>query len=149
MNTKDLAKNLPYPLKQWLKYVYGAIPSTIRYGKVFRETYDFLQKSQWWSRKELKAYQLQQLSKLLQHAYENVPYYRKVFDERGLKPKDIQDFKDLQQLPYLTKEIIQEKLPDLVARNYLKSKLQYMTTGSSTGILLGFYHENGVSDNKE
>ena len=149
MNLKDLAKNLPYPLKQGLKYVYGAISPPIRYGKVFRETYDFLQKSQWWSREQLEEYQLGLLSTLLQHVYENVPYYRGVFDERGLKPNDIQDFKDLQMLPYLTKEIIQENLPDLVARNYPKSKLQYATTGGSTGIPLGFYHEKGISGAKE
>ena len=125
------------------------IPLSIRYGKVFRETYAFLQESQWWSREQLEEYQLEQLSKLLHHAYENVPYYRRIFDERGLKPKDIQDFKNLQQLPYLTKEIIQEKLPDLVARNYPDSKLQYVTTGGSTGIPPGFYLENGVSGAKE
>ncbi|NOR77123.1 MAG: phenylacetate--CoA ligase family protein, partial [Methanophagales archaeon] len=127
MNLKDLAKNLPYPLKPVLKYVYGAIPIHIRYGKVFRDTYAFLQESQWWSREQLEEYQLQQLSKLLQHAYENVPYYRRVFDERGLKPKDIQDFKDLQMLPYLTKQIIQDNLEDLKARNYPSSKFKYVT----------------------
>jgi phenylacetate-CoA ligase len=149
MNFKDLAKNLPYPLKQGLKYVYGAIPPPIRYGKVFRETYAFLQESQWWSREQLEEYQLVQLSKLLQHVYENVPYYRRIFDERGLKPKDIQDFNDLQQLPYLTKEIVQNNLPDLVAQNFSQSKLQYATTGGSTGIPLGFYREKGVSSAKE
>ena len=101
MNFTDLAKDLPYPLKQWLKYVYGVIPIPIRYGKVFRDTYAFLQESQWWSKEQLEEYQLQQLSTLLQHVYENVPYYRGVFDERGLKPKDIQGFTDLQMLPYL------------------------------------------------
>ena len=69
----QLATSLPHPLKQGLKYVYGAIPPPIRYGKVFRETYAFLQKSQWWSREQLEEYQLEQLSKLLHHSYENVP----------------------------------------------------------------------------
>ena len=104
MNTKDLVKNLPYPLKQSLKYVYGAIPHPIRYGKVFRDTYAFLEQSQWWSKEQLEEYQLQQLSKLLHHAYENVPYYRRIFDERDLKPKDIQDFRDLQMLSYLVND---------------------------------------------
>ena len=81
--------SFPYPLKQSLKYAYGAIPFGIRYGKAFRETYAFLQESQWWSRERLEEYQLAQLGKLLDHAYENVPYYRRVFDERGLKPRDI------------------------------------------------------------
>ena len=105
MMLMNSAKSLPYSLKQELKYVHAVIPLPIRCGKVFSETYAFLQKSQWWSRERLEEYLLQQLSKLLHHAYENVPYYLRVFDERGLKPKDIQDFKDLQQLPYLIKHV--------------------------------------------
>ncbi|MBA7711699.1 Phenylacetate-coenzyme A ligase [subsurface metagenome] len=92
---------------------------------------------------------MQQLSTLLHHAYDNVPYYRKLFDERGLKPKDIQNWDDLKKLPYLTKGIVRENLSDLIARNYPKSKLQCATTGGSTGIPLGFYHEKGVSEAKE
>jgi len=46
---------------------------------------------------------MQQLSKLLHHACENVPYYRRVFDEQGLKPKDIQDFKELRVYDSKTK----------------------------------------------
>lgn len=117
--------------------------------KTFRDTYKFLQKSQWWSRGQLEEYQLQQLSKLLIHAYENVPYYQRVFDERGLKPKDIQDFSDLQKLPFLTKEIIRDSLNDLKARNYSADKFEYVTTGGSTGIPLGFYYEKRVSRAKE
>ncbi|RJS76369.1 phenylacetate--CoA ligase family protein [Methanophagales archaeon] len=117
--------------------------------KTFKEMYKFLQKSQWWSREQLEEYQLQQLGKLLNHAYKNVPYYKKVFDERGLKPKDIQDFKDLQKLPFLTKEIIQDNLNDLKARNYPADKFEYVTTGGSTGIPLGFYYERGVSRARE
>lgn len=146
---EKFSEKLPKALRYVAQYAYGKIPLSIRYGKVFRETYQFLQQSQWWSREQLEEYQLEQLSKLLLHAYENVSYYRRVFDERGLKPKDIQDFKDLQQLPYLTKEIIQNNLPDLVARKYPTSKLQYVIIGGSTGIPLGFYHENGVSGAKE
>ena len=150
MSLLELAKkHLPYPTKQGLKYIYGAIPARFRYGKVFWDTYYFLQESQWWSREKLEEYQMQQLRKLLHHAYENVPYYRRVFDERGLKPKNIQDFDDFGKLPYLTKEIIQENLPDLVARNYHSSKLQYVTSSGSTGIPLGFYWERGVTDSKE
>ncbi len=150
MRLRELAKrHLPYPAKQGLKYVYSAIPPRFRYGKVFWDTYNFLQESQWWSREKLEEYQMQQLSRLLHHAYENVPYYRRVFDERALKPKDIQDFRDLSRLPYLTKGIIRENLPDLVARNYHGSKLEYVTTGGSTGIPLGFYWERGVTNPKE
>lgn len=149
MSTKELSKRIPYPIKQSFKYIYGMIPVPLRYGRVFRETYTFLQKSQWWSRGELEEYQLQQLEKLLNHAYENVPYYRRVFDERGIKPKDIKDISDLRKLPCLTKDIVRNNLPDLIAQNYPKSTLQYVTTGGTTGIPLGFYWEKGVTSPKE
>jgi phenylacetate-CoA ligase len=149
MNLVSIARHLPYPLQQPLRYIYGALPARIRYGRVFWESYNFLKESQWWSREKLEEYQMQQLSQLLNHAYENVPYYQRVFDERGLKPKDIQNLDDLRKLPYLTKEIIQENLPELVARNYPESKLQYVTTGGSTGQPLGLYCERGVTTDKE
>jgi phenylacetate-CoA ligase len=139
ISLKQFATSLPYPLKQGLKYAYGAIPLPIRYGKVFRETYAFLQESQWWSREQLEAYQLEQLSKLLHHAYENVPYYRRMFKERGLKPKDIQDFKDLQMLPYLTKDDFKKHFKELVATNVNLKNLPMSHTSGSSGKPLQFY----------
>ena len=106
---------------------------------IFLKTYNFLQESQWWSQHQLEEYQLSQLSKLLEHAYKNVPYYRRVFDERGLKPKDIQDFNDFRKLPFLTREIIGDNLDDLKARNYSPHKFEYVTTSGSTGTPLGFF----------
>jgi phenylacetate-CoA ligase len=144
-----LAEFLPYTIRELLKYFYGAIPPSIRYSRTFWETYNFLQESQWWARERLEEYQMQQLTKLLHHAYRNVPYYRKIFDERRLKPEDIQKLDDLRRLPYLTKEIIQKNSPDLIAQNYPKSKLQYTTTGGSSGNPLGFYQEYGISGLKE
>jgi len=115
VNIKAIVKKLPYPIEQGLKYVYGSIPYRFRYGKVFWDTYNFLQESQWWSREKLEEYQMQQLELLLRHAYENVPYYRRVFNERGLKPKDIQNFDDFKKLPYLTKEIVKKNYEELIA----------------------------------
>ncbi len=142
MSIKQLAKKLPYTIQQPLKYIYSVIPPRLRYGKVFWETYNFLQESQWWSREKLEEYQLQQLSKLLHHAYENVPYYRKVFDKRGLKPEGIQDFDDLRKLPLLTKDDVRKNLKDLIAQNIAKKHMKYVTTGGTSGKPLGFYIEN-------
>lgn len=49
---------------------------------------------------------MQQLTQPLQHAYENVSCYRKTFDEKGLKPGNIQDFNDFRKLLFLTKDIV-------------------------------------------
>ena len=115
----------------------------------FRKTYALLRESQRWSQKDLAAYQAQELSRLLDHAYENVPYYRRVFQERGIVPEDIQGPADLELLPILTREDLQANLPDLKARNYPDSAFEYVTTGGSTGIPVGFYYEKGVSRARE
>ena len=132
---------LPYPIKQGAKYIYGAIPPRFRFSKVFWDTYNFLQESQWWSREELEEYQMQQLEKLLNHAYNNVPYYKKVFDERGIKPEDIQDFGDLKKLSYLTKDTFRDNFNNkkIIAKNIKLSTLPMSHTSGTTGKPLQFY----------
>ncbi len=136
---------LPYPAAQGLRRIYGTFPPVIRYGKVFRDTYAFLQESQWWSREKLEEYQMQQLSRLLRHAYENVPYYRRVFDERGLKPADVQDFADLRKLPYLTKDTFKSHSSELIATNVRLNNLPVSHTSGTTGKPLQFYEGRAVS----
>ena len=134
---------------QWLRAMVGRayrmIPVSVRYGKVYTEHIRLLGKSQWWSREKLLEYQWQRLEALLNHAYQNVPYYRSVFDERGLKPADIQNLEDFRQLPFLTKAIIRENFEDLIAQNYPKSKRLYGMTGGSTGDPLMLVYEKGFS----
>jgi len=149
MEIGNLTSKLPYSMRQSLKYLYGRIPHFIRYSRKFWRTYKFLQESQWWPKERLEEYQMQQLEKLLAHSYENVPYYRRVFDERGLKPRNIKSIDDLRKLPYLTKEKVRKNSTDLIAQNYPKSRLSYVTTGGSTGIPLGFYWEKGFTEAKE
>lgn len=131
----------PKPIIDAIKYIYCTLPLPIRYGKEFRNMYAFLKESQWWSREKLEEYQMQQLKKLLNHAYENVLYYRRVFDDRRLKPKDIQDFDDFRKLPVLTKDIVRENLNDLISKNIPKQNMEYVTTGGTSGKPLGFYIE--------
>lgn len=141
MTLREMVKRLPYPIQQGIKYVYGLLPPRVRCGRVFWETYNFLQESQWWSREKLEEYQMQQLSRLLQHAYENVPYYRRTFDEWGIKPKDIQDFDDLKKIPYLTKDTFKERAKDLLASNFNPSKLPMTHTSGTTGKPLQFFED--------
>lgn len=148
MNLINYGKILPDPVKKRARKIYGMFPSSIRYGKTFEKTYNFLQESQWWSKDKLEEYQLQELNNLLNHAYENVPYYKRILNERGLKPRDIQDFKDLKELPYLTKDDFKNNFKDLIARNVDLSKLSIINTSGTTGKPLQFYSDSD-SDQKE
>lgn len=148
MNIKKLAKKIPFPVKRSLKRLYGAIPPRFRYGKVFWDTYNFLQESQWWKREKLEDYQMQELGRLLRHAYENVPYYRRIFDERELKPKDIRALSDFKKLPCLTKDVFKSHFNDFVANNFKLSSLYFSHTSGTSGKALQFY-ENAECIAKE
>lgn len=40
------------------------------------------------------------LRAVVKRVYENVPFYKKKFDEMGLKPEDIRSIEDLTKLPF-------------------------------------------------
>lgn len=82
---------------------------------------------------ELVKFQNKRLQALIAHCYANVPYYTRVFDERGLKPEDIQCREDLQKLPILTKQLVREHFEELQAKNIADYKIIKGSTGGSTG----------------
>ncbi len=60
---------------------------------------------------ELKRIQLEGLRWTVRHAYENSEFYRKRFDEAGVKPDDIQTLDDIQKLPFTTANDLREGYP--------------------------------------
>ncbi len=60
---------------------------------------------------ELRACQLSRLQWTLQHAYDNVPFYRKKFDEAGIAPQDCRELADLADYPVTTKQDLRDNYP--------------------------------------
>jgi phenylacetate-CoA ligase len=146
---KQIIKKSPSFIEKPARYIYTSIPDYIRYGKTYRKQYKFLKESQWWTKEQHEEYQTVQIKRLLKHAYENVPYYTRVFDERGIKPEDIKGFNDLKMLPYLTKDIVQNNLENLVAKNYDRRKLRVVTTSGTTRMPMDFYIEPQLDKARE
>lgn len=63
------------------------------------------------SQDELQALQLQRLKATLQHAYTNVPHYRKSFDDQGIQPNDLKTLSDLSKFPFTTKADLRANYP--------------------------------------
>jgi phenylacetate-CoA ligase len=97
-----------------------------------------LEKTQYLSRQEIECLQTYNLRLLIEHAYKSVPYYHKVFKERGLKPDDIKTVRDLEKLPVLTKATIRQNFVDLISREVSRNELISYSTGG-TGSPLRFY----------
>ncbi|ABP67639.1 Phenylacetate--CoA ligase [Caldicellulosiruptor saccharolyticus DSM 8903] len=63
------------------------------------------------NRKQYEELQLERLKRTVERVYENVPFYRKKFDEIGVKPHHIKTLKDIQFLPFTTKDDLKENYP--------------------------------------
>ncbi|SFF55300.1 phenylacetate-CoA ligase [Duganella sp. CF458] len=63
------------------------------------------------SRDELQALQLERLKWSLMHAYENVPHYRKAFDDKGVHPNDLKSLSDLGKFPFTDKKALRDNYP--------------------------------------
>jgi len=63
------------------------------------------------SRDEIAALQKERLKRTLQNVYENVPAYRKKFDEAGVHPADFRQLDDLREFPFTTKQDLRDNYP--------------------------------------
>jgi phenylacetate-CoA ligase len=62
-------------------------------------------------RPALEALQFKRLQDVAKRVYENVPFYKKKFDEAKIKPGDIKDISDLSKLPFTTKQDLRDNYP--------------------------------------
>ena len=60
---------------------------------------------------KLKKIQLQGLKWTVGHAYNNSPFYKKKLDDAGLKPEDIRLLEDIEHLPLIDKDDLQQEYP--------------------------------------
>jgi phenylacetate-CoA ligase len=63
------------------------------------------------SRDEITALQLERLRWTLRHAYDNVPFYRRRFDEAGVHPDDCRELADLGSYPFTVKQDFRDNYP--------------------------------------
>lgn len=129
-------RKCPLPVQNALVSGYGLLQRLERRSETFRRIHPELEKTQSWNAAELEAMQAERLQVLMRHVYENVPYYRRVFDERRLKPSDIRTPNDLYKLPVLTKQMVRRFAKELRARNIGRHLYRVGRTGGSTGIPL-------------
>ena len=62
-------------------------------------------------REKIREIQLNRLQDLCRRVYANVPFYRRSFDEKGIKPADVQSLDDLKFLPFTLKQDMRNNYP--------------------------------------
>lgn len=88
---------------------------------------DFLKKDQ----NDLKNYQLEKLSEIVDYAYQNIPLYKKKYDAVGYKVGSIKTFEDFEKLPLLYKDELIEGFPNEIVKDINDFKFSTRSSGSS------------------
>ena len=97
------------------------------------------------SREQIKAWQDERLVKQVQHVWDNVPYYRKKMEEKGLTPADIQSTADLHKLPFLSKDDLREAYPYGLLGKPLSDCVRIHSTSGTTGKrVVAFYTQHDL-----
>ncbi len=100
-----------------------------------------LRKDQWLGRRELEEIQQGKLRRLIAHAYQNVLYYRRLFDEMGVKPDEIRSAEDLARIPITTKAVLQSlPISEITARRLDLGRCVCSTTSGTQGRPLTIYY---------
>ncbi|HQS09584.1 MAG: phenylacetate--CoA ligase [Rhizobiales bacterium 24-66-13] len=84
-----------------------ALPAT----NLARTVKDGLDATERASRDEIMSLQRERLAWSLRHAYENVPFYRKKFDEACVHPSDLRELSDLAKFPFTVKTDLRDNYP--------------------------------------
>ena len=102
--------------------------------------YNFYLQTLKWNREEIENHQLVKLRQLLNHAYQNVPFYKKRFDEINFDV-NIKSLSDLENIPPLTREDIQNNFDELLDKKFDLSKCYKGSSSGSTGQPVFYYHD--------
>ena len=97
------------------------------------------------SREQIRAWQNERLVKQVHNVWDNVPYYRRKMEEKGLTPEDIKGVDDLHKLPFVTKDDLREAYPYGLLARPLKDCVRIQSTSGTTGKrVVAFYTQHDI-----
>ena len=82
---------------------------------------------------EIKALQLVRLKWSVDHAYKNVAFYKKKYDEIGIHPSDLKHLEDIKLFPFTTKEDLRKNYPFNMFAHKLKDIARIHASSGTTG----------------
>lgn len=84
-------------------------------------------------REALEAIKLKRLQDLVERVYAKVPFYKKAFDDRGVKPDQIRSLEDLQKLPFTLKQDLRDNYPFAMFAAPMEDVVRIHASSGTTG----------------
>lgn len=125
---QKIYNNSPIWFQNIMTSVAGYKKNKNRYGKIYYEHLEFLKNFDNLSLEKKREYQNKKLVEFVNYAYNNSPYYRKIYDKSVIE--NFQGVNDLEKLPILEKEEIRKNIHSIFT---IKNKYVEGNTGGTTG----------------
>ncbi len=99
-----------------------------------------------WSREEtigrgeMREIQLRKLRNTVEYVYGKNAVYRKILDERGVKPEQVRSLDDIRRLPFTSKQLIRDHYPFGLFTAPLGEIVEFHATSGTTGkpVVVGY-----------
>lgn len=93
----------------------------------------------------IRKIQDERLVKTVKRLYDNVPYYKKKMDDKGVAPADIKSIDDLKKLPFITKADLRDAYPYGLLAVPLHDCVRIHSTSGTTGKrVIAFYTQHDL-----
>lgn len=99
------------------------------------------------TRADMRELQLGRLKRIVRYAYDNVKFYRDRFDAIGLRPEHIRTLKDIEHIPYTTKDDLRDNYPYGLFAAPMKRIVRVHASSGTTGKPIVVGYTRGDLDN--
>ena len=103
--------------------------------------YEDLLKNEKLSVQELKKINFQKRCEILVYAYENSPFYKRLYDEHNFNPYNVKNEADWNEVPCITKDMVREFSNEIQIPAEIEKIGRANNTGGSTGKPLKLFND--------
>jgi phenylacetate-CoA ligase len=140
---KHIHEKMHYKSPVWMQNIfislYGAKLKRRRYAGQHDGYLKWLQTTEQISPGEIIELQTQEFLRIVGHAFEHVPFYRRFSRESGFSAADFKSLDDIGRLPIIDKETIRKDPLRFCAQNYLSQNNFILYTSGTTGKPLSIF----------
>jgi phenylacetate-coenzyme A ligase PaaK-like adenylate-forming protein len=105
-------------------------------GRLYENRFGSVKKHPFLPLAEIRRFQLQRLKQLVAHAYETVPFYHRLYREKGFHPDQLSTLDDFRKVPIVRKEDLQSAGEDALSSRFKEGYLFKTKSSGSSGKVL-------------
>jgi phenylacetate-CoA ligase len=132
--TYKIYNKLPVKFQNIAISIFGYFWQKRRFGGVFKKEIVHYKSNELFSKNHWKNYVLNELQKMIVHAFDNVPFYKKLYQTHGFSREQVKEISvvDIKLLPFLEKDDLRQfGQTELMAIDYDKNGEYYGSSGST------------------